>query len=60
MGLQIGKKAGTGHFGSIRIPSSIIIWARKTLFVEKMRSMVPCNEEQRTVVSSSSRDFGLD
>ncbi|MCJ1387733.1 hypothetical protein MMC18_000576 [Xylographa bjoerkii] len=36
MGLQIGKKAGTGHFGNIKVPSFIIIRARKTLFVEKM------------------------
>jgi len=36
MGLQIGKKAGTGHFGTFKIPSFIIIRARKTLFVENM------------------------
>jgi len=36
MGLQIGKKAGTGHFGNFKIPSFIIVKARKTLFVENM------------------------
>ena len=36
MGLQLGKKAGTGHFGSMRIPSFVIVWARKNLFVEKL------------------------
>ena len=36
MGLQIGKKAATGHFGSWKVPSFIIARARKTLFVENM------------------------
>lgn len=36
MGLQIGKEAGTGHIGTFKIPSFIIMWARKTLFVENM------------------------
>lgn len=36
MGLQIGKKAGTGHFGNFKIPSFVIVRARKTLFVENM------------------------
>ena len=36
MGLQIGKKAATGHFGSLKIPSFIVVRARKTLFVENM------------------------
>ncbi|KAL8792384.1 MAG: hypothetical protein Q9195_004997 [Heterodermia aff. obscurata] len=36
MGLQIGKKAATGHFGSWKVPSFIIATARRTLFVEKM------------------------
>jgi apoptosis-inducing factor 2 len=40
MGLQIGKKAGTGHYGSIRIPSFLIVWVRKTLLVEKLGPMV--------------------
>ncbi|MCJ1400479.1 hypothetical protein MMC11_003685 [Xylographa trunciseda] len=36
MGLQIGKKAATGHFGTFKVPTFIIIKARKTLFVENM------------------------
>ncbi|MCJ1328911.1 hypothetical protein MMC10_005588 [Thelotrema lepadinum] len=36
MGLQIGKKAATGHYGSMRIPSFVVVRARKTLFVENM------------------------
>lgn len=36
MGLQIGKKAATGHFGSWRLPSFIVARARRTLFVENM------------------------
>ncbi|KAH6884438.1 hypothetical protein B0T10DRAFT_579041 [Thelonectria olida] len=40
MGLQIGKKAGTGHFGSWRIPGFIIIFARKNLFIDKLAPTV--------------------
>lgn len=40
MGLSIGKKAGTGHFGSMKIPSFVIVWARKNLFIENMRPTV--------------------
>ena len=35
-GLQIGRKAATGHYGNMKIPSFIILWARKTLFIENM------------------------
>ncbi|CAM1509907.1 Fc.00g002420.m01.CDS01 [Cosmosporella sp. VM-42] len=36
MGLQIGKTAGTGHYGNFKIPSFIVIWARKNLFMDTM------------------------
>jgi hypothetical protein len=36
MGLQIGKKAGTGHFGAWKIPSFVIVMARKNLFIERL------------------------
>ncbi len=36
MGLQTGKKAGTGHFGNLKVPSFIIIRAQKSLFVDNM------------------------
>ncbi|EXJ89133.1 hypothetical protein A1O3_02197 [Capronia epimyces CBS 606.96] len=40
MGLQIGKKAATGHFGTYKVPGFIIAWARKTLFVENLAPTV--------------------
>ncbi|KAI0022874.1 hypothetical protein F4780DRAFT_769532 [Xylariomycetidae sp. FL0641] len=40
MGLQIGKKTATGHFGMFRLPSFVLTRVRKTLFVEKLSSMV--------------------
>ncbi|OKL59608.1 hypothetical protein UA08_05213 [Talaromyces atroroseus] len=40
LGLQIGKKTGTGHFGSFRIPGFIVTYLRKNLFVEQLGSMV--------------------
>lgn len=36
MGVQFGKKAGTGFYGSWKIPSFIPVMLRKTLFVEKL------------------------
>jgi apoptosis-inducing factor 2 len=36
MGFLIGKKAGTGHVGSLKIPSFIIVRVRKTLFLERL------------------------
>jgi len=36
MGLQIGKKAGTGHYGSMKVPGFIIIRARRNLFMDNL------------------------
>ncbi|KAH8892884.1 FAD/NAD(P)-binding domain-containing protein [Thozetella sp. PMI_491] len=35
LGFQIGKKAGTGHLGSWKLPSFVVVFMRKTLFVER-------------------------
>jgi apoptosis-inducing factor 2 len=35
-GIQIGKKAGIGHFGSWTIPSFVIVYVRRMLFMEQM------------------------
>ncbi|KAL4931133.1 NAD(P)/FAD-dependent oxidoreductase [Aspergillus undulatus] len=40
IGLQIGRKAGTGHYGSVRLPSFVVSWLRKTLFVEDVPKVV--------------------
>jgi hypothetical protein len=40
MGVQIGKNAGTGHYGSVKLPSFLIRRVRKTLFVERMAPTV--------------------
>jgi hypothetical protein len=34
LAVQIGKKAGTGHAGSMKLPSFMVAYVRKTLFVE--------------------------
>ena len=39
-GLQIGKEVGTGHFGDMKVPSFVIVWARKTLFIENLKGTV--------------------
>ncbi|RDW73543.1 hypothetical protein BP6252_07450 [Coleophoma cylindrospora] len=39
IGLQIGKKAGVGHFGGMRIPGFIVTMIRKSLFVERLVTM---------------------
>lgn len=36
MGLQIGKKQATGHFGNFKVPTFIIVRARKNLFIDNM------------------------
>ncbi|KAK0261268.1 hypothetical protein LTR35_017891 [Friedmanniomyces endolithicus] len=36
MGLQIGKKQATGHFGNFKLPTFIVVRARKTLFTENL------------------------
>lgn len=40
MGCQIGKKAGTGHFGWVKLPSFMVSFLRKNLFVERLASTV--------------------
>lgn len=40
MGLQIGKNAGTGHFGNFKLPSFLVKSIRKTLFVENLPKTV--------------------
>jgi apoptosis-inducing factor 2 len=40
LGLQIGKEAGTGHFGCFRIPSFVIVMARKNLFLQNLKPTV--------------------
>ncbi|KAH7391751.1 hypothetical protein BKA66DRAFT_25789 [Pyrenochaeta sp. MPI-SDFR-AT-0127] len=33
MGFQIGKKSGTGHYGNWRLPSFVVVWVRRNLFL---------------------------
>jgi NADH dehydrogenase FAD-containing subunit len=40
MGLQIGKKSGTGHVGDWKLPGFLVVKIRKTLFVEDLPKMV--------------------
>lgn len=40
MGLQIGKKAGTGFIGGWKLPSFLVVKLRKTLFVERLGSTI--------------------
>lgn len=40
MGVQVGKKVATGHFGDWRIPSFVVLWMRKNLFTERFQPMV--------------------
>ncbi|KFY44494.1 hypothetical protein V494_01451 [Pseudogymnoascus sp. VKM F-4513 (FW-928)] len=40
MGFQIGKKSGTGHFGWFRIPTFVVVYLRKNLFVERLATTV--------------------
>ncbi|KAL4950357.1 putative apoptosis-inducing factor [Aspergillus filifer] len=40
IGVQIGQKGGTGHVGSIRLPSFMIAYLRKTLLVEQVPKMI--------------------
>jgi len=36
MGLLVGKKAGTGHLGSVKLPGFLVTMLRKNLFVDKL------------------------
>ncbi|KAH9904156.1 hypothetical protein F4778DRAFT_734218 [Xylariomycetidae sp. FL2044] len=40
MGLQIGKKQGTGHYGNMKLPSFLVSMLRKTLFIERAPTVV--------------------
>ncbi|KAL4794644.1 putative apoptosis-inducing factor [Aspergillus venezuelensis] len=40
IGVQIGQKGGTGHMGSIRFPSFMIAYLRKTLLVEQAPKLI--------------------
>ncbi|KAL2825079.1 putative apoptosis-inducing factor [Aspergillus cavernicola] len=40
IGVQIGRKAGTGHYGSVKLPGFLITRLRKTLFVESLPKTV--------------------
>ncbi|KAK9350503.1 hypothetical protein V1523DRAFT_428982 [Lipomyces doorenjongii] len=40
MGLQIGRKAGTGHLGSIKLPGFLVSMLRKNLFVDNLPTTV--------------------
>ncbi|KAE9365023.1 FAD/NAD(P)-binding domain-containing protein [Stipitochalara longipes BDJ] len=39
-GIQIGRKKGIGHFGTWIIPSFVIVYVRRMLFMEKMGAML--------------------
>ncbi|KAI1170088.1 hypothetical protein F4777DRAFT_145876 [Nemania sp. FL0916] len=40
IGVQIGKKSGTGHVGNFKIPSFVLSLLRKTLFIERLPKTV--------------------
>ncbi|CZR59432.1 uncharacterized protein PAC_09324 [Phialocephala subalpina] len=40
IGIQIGRKTATGFFGTWRLPSWLMVWARKNLFTEKLKPTV--------------------
>ncbi|KAF8847880.1 FAD/NAD(P)-binding domain-containing protein [Acephala macrosclerotiorum] len=40
IGIQIGRKTATGFFGTWRMPSWLMVWARKNLFTEKLKPTV--------------------
>ncbi|KFY94385.1 hypothetical protein V500_03284 [Pseudogymnoascus sp. VKM F-4518 (FW-2643)] len=40
MGFQIGRQSGTGHFGWFIMPTFVVVYLRKTLFVERLASTV--------------------
>ncbi|PON24162.1 hypothetical protein TGAM01_v206850 [Trichoderma gamsii] len=40
VGLQIGKKAGTGYIDNWKIPSFLVVFMRKTLFIERFAPTV--------------------
>jgi apoptosis-inducing factor 2 len=40
LGIQVGRNVGTGHFGNFKLPSFMITFARKSLFVEFLSPLV--------------------
>ncbi|KFY26140.1 hypothetical protein V493_04252 [Pseudogymnoascus sp. VKM F-4281 (FW-2241)] len=40
LGFQVGKNSGTGHFGWFRIPTFVVVYLRKALFVERLAPTV--------------------
>ena len=40
MGLQIGRKTGTGHLGNFKIPGFLVHMLRKNLFLDKVPQLV--------------------
>ncbi|RFU80885.1 apoptosis-inducing factor 2 [Trichoderma arundinaceum] len=40
IGLQIGKKSGTGHWGNFKLPAFLVLMIRKTLFIEDLPKTV--------------------
>jgi hypothetical protein len=44
IGVQIGKEAGTGHFGNIQLPSFVVTWLRKGLFVDRFKKIADGSE----------------
>jgi hypothetical protein len=39
-GFQFGRKAGTGHFGNIKLPTFLVVSIRKTQFLERFPGML--------------------
>jgi hypothetical protein len=44
MGLQIGRKTGTGQIGFIRLPGFLIHFLRRNLFLERVPSFIDGSE----------------
>jgi hypothetical protein len=44
MGITVGKKAGTGHLGSVKLPGFLVLMLRKNMFLEKVVGTVDGSE----------------
>ncbi|RDW87252.1 hypothetical protein BP5796_02946 [Coleophoma crateriformis] len=44
IGIQIGKKVGVGHFGGMKIPGFIVATMRKSLFTQRLVTMLDGSE----------------
>ncbi|KUJ13614.1 FAD/NAD(P)-binding domain-containing protein [Mollisia scopiformis] len=40
MGLTVGRKAGTGHLGNVKLPGFLVHFLRKNLFIDKLAPTV--------------------